>query len=88
LLFVPSKTTEFGGPEKHFLDLLPTVKERQLHRLIVCFDQDIIVLLYRWIEGFPWQASVAALLAGGRKRFSIHRLIALLPAREGYYRIG
>jgi len=60
LLFVLSETTEFGGLEKHFLDLLRRVKERQLHRLMGCFDQDIIGFLYSWIEGFPWQAPVAA----------------------------
>ena len=113
-MFVLPKTAEFGGLERHLLDLLRRLKEPQLHPLIVCFDQDIIsahmdrdqqaqvvvkcekepeslwdwlrmireahpdiiVFIYSWIEAFPWQAPVAALLAGVRRRFSIHQLIA------------
>jgi glycosyltransferase involved in cell wall biosynthesis len=40
---------------------------------------DIIVFIYSWIGAFPWQAHVAALLAGVRRRFSVHQLIAHLP---------
>jgi glycosyltransferase involved in cell wall biosynthesis len=117
IMFVLPKTTEFGGLERHLLDLLRRLKEPHLHRLIVCFDHDvisahmdgdqraqvvvecekepetlrewirmirtarpdIIVFIYSWIEAFPWQAHIAALLAGVRRRFSIHQLIAHLP---------
>ena len=56
---------------KSLWDWLQTIREAQ---------PDIIVFLYSWIEAFPWQAHVAALLAGVRRRFSIHHLIAHLPA--------
>jgi len=48
-------------------------------RLIRDARPDTIVFIYSWLEAFPWQASVAAFLAGVRKRFSIHHLIALQP---------
>jgi glycosyltransferase involved in cell wall biosynthesis len=48
-------------------------------RMIREAHPDIIVLIYSRIEAFPWQAPVAALLAGVRRRFSIHRLIAHPP---------
>jgi glycosyltransferase involved in cell wall biosynthesis len=117
IMFVLPKTTEFGGLERHLLDLLRRLKEPQLHPSILCFDQDIIsahmdrdqraqlvvkcekgpeslwdwlrtireahpdiiVFIYSWIEAFPWQAPVAAFLAGVRRRFSIHHLIAHPP---------
>ena len=117
IIFVLPKTTEFGGLERHLLDLLRRLKEPQLRPMILCFEQDIIsvhmdrdlreqvivkcekepeslwdwirtirqahsdiiVFIYSWIEAFPWQAHVAALLAGVRSRFSIHQLIAHLP---------
>ncbi len=117
IMFVLPKTTEFGGLERHLLDLLRWMKEAQPHPLIVCFDKDIItahmdrdqraqvvvkcekepeslwdwvrmirdsqpdiiVFIYSWIGAFPWQAPVAALLAGVRRRFSIHQLIAHPP---------
>jgi glycosyltransferase involved in cell wall biosynthesis len=117
IVFVLPKTTEFGGLERHLLDLLRRLRDPQLHPFIVCFDQDvisahmdrdqqaqvvvkcekepqslwhwlrvireahpdIIVFIYSWIEAFPWQAHVAALLAGVRRRFSIHQLIAHPP---------
>jgi len=46
---------------------------------------DTIVFCYSWIEAFPWQAPVAALLAGVRRRFSIQHLIPppLPPPVEG-----
>jgi glycosyltransferase involved in cell wall biosynthesis len=48
-------------------------------RLIRKTHPDTIVFIYSWIEAFPWQASVAAFLAGVRRRFSIHQLIAPPP---------
>jgi glycosyltransferase involved in cell wall biosynthesis len=36
---------------------------------------DIIVFPYSWIQAFPWQAPVAAALAGIRRRISIQHLI-------------
>jgi glycosyltransferase involved in cell wall biosynthesis len=39
----------------------------------------IIIFIYSWIEGLPWQAPVAALLAGVRRRLTIHHLIAQPP---------
>jgi glycosyltransferase involved in cell wall biosynthesis len=117
IVFVLPRTTDFGGLERHLLDLLCRLKEPQLHPSILCFDQDIIsahmdrdlqarvfvkcekepaslwdwlrtireahpdiiVFIYSWIGAFPWQAPVAALFAGARRRFSIHQLIADPP---------
>jgi glycosyltransferase involved in cell wall biosynthesis len=117
IMFVLPKTTEFGGLEKHLLDLLARLQEPQLHPLVICFDQDIIsahmdrahqahvvvkcekepeslwdwiriirevqpeiiVFSYSWIRAFPWQAPVAALLAGVRRRVSIQHLIPPPP---------
>ncbi|MGA2071907.1 MAG: glycosyltransferase family 4 protein [Terriglobia bacterium] len=44
-------------------------------RIIRENNPHIIVFDYSWIEAFPWQASVASLLAGVRKRISIQHLI-------------
>jgi glycosyltransferase involved in cell wall biosynthesis len=44
-------------------------------RLIRGAHPDTIVFCFSWIEAFPWQAPLAALLAGVRKRFSIQHLI-------------
>jgi glycosyltransferase involved in cell wall biosynthesis len=118
ILFVLPKSTEFGGLERHLLDLLRRLPETLLPPTIVCFERDIItarieqeqlgkvvvncmkeprsfwdwlrimrinkpatiVLPYSWIEAFPWQAPVAAALAGIPKRISIQHLIpASLP---------
>ena len=117
IMFVLPKTSEFGGLERHLLDLLRRLKDPQLRPSIVCFDQDIIsahmdrdqqahvvvkcekqpeslrdwlriireadpdiiVFIYSWIEAFPWQAPFAAFLAGVRRRFSIHQLVANPP---------
>jgi glycosyltransferase involved in cell wall biosynthesis len=117
ILFVLPRTTEFGGLERHLLDVLRRLKGPQLHSSVMCFEHDVIsahmdrdlsarvvvkcvkepeslwdwlrmireahpdtvVFIYSWIEAFPWQAHVAALLAGVGKRFSIHQLIAHLP---------
>lgn len=38
-------------------------------------DPDIIVFHYSWIKAFPWQAPVAATLAGIRRRISIQQLL-------------
>jgi glycosyltransferase involved in cell wall biosynthesis len=38
-------------------------------------NPDTIVFCNSWIEAFPWQAPVGALLAGVRRRFSIQHLI-------------
>jgi glycosyltransferase involved in cell wall biosynthesis len=38
-------------------------------------NPDAVVFCNSWIESFPWQAPVAALLAGVRRRFSIQHLI-------------
>jgi glycosyltransferase involved in cell wall biosynthesis len=113
ILFILPETTEFGGLERHLLDLLRRLKEPDLHLLIACFGQDIIsqhldselqarvvvqcekapkslwdwlrllrrarpdvaVFCSSWIEAFPLQASLAALLAGVPDRFSIQHLI-------------
>jgi len=42
IVFVLPKTTEFGGLERHLLDLLRRLKELPFHPLVVCFDHDII----------------------------------------------
>ena len=36
---------------------------------------DIVVFCYGWIASFPWQATVAAVLAGIRRRFAIQHLV-------------
>jgi glycosyltransferase involved in cell wall biosynthesis len=38
-------------------------------------NADTVVFCNSWIEAFPWQAPVGALLAGVRRRFSIQHLI-------------
>src|SRR5271154_4369423 len=113
IMFVLPKASEFGGLERHLLDLLRRLPERLLPPTVVCFAQDIItarmdheqqrqvvvkcmkepqslgdwvrimrkenpdtiVFPYSWIEAFPWQAPVAAVLAGIRRRISIQHLI-------------
>lgn len=121
IMFVLPKATQFGGVERHLLDLLQRLPELLSSPLILCFDQDIItarmdreqqshvivtcvkephslwdwfrtirkynpdtiVFLYSWIKAFPWEAPVAAMLAGIRRRISIQHLIApplTLPA--------
>ncbi len=118
IVFVLPKATEFGGLERHLLDLLRRLPETLLPPTVVCFERDIItarmdreqqgqvvvncveeprslwdwlriirrakadtiVFPYSWIEAFPWQAPVAAALAGIRKRIAIQHLIpASLP---------
>jgi glycosyltransferase involved in cell wall biosynthesis len=117
IVFVLPKTTEFGGLERHLLDLLRRLPESRLQPFLVCFDQDIIsermegeqlsqvvvkcekapttvrewirvirnakpdilVFCYSWIEAFPWQAPVAAFLAGVHRRYSIQHLIPTPP---------
>lgn len=117
LLFVLPKTTEFGGLERHLMELLRRLPQRELNVNILCFEQDhitahlrreghqevvvncekeplslwdwrravrqthpdIVVFCYSWIEAFPWQAPVAAWLAGVRKRYSIQHLIPETP---------
>ena len=118
IMFVLPRTTEFGGLERHLLELLRRLREPRLYPLIVCFAEDIItarmdrdqqaqvavkcqkepesfadwfrmirearpdiiVFCYSWIEAFPWQAPVAALLAGVKRRVSIQHLIpSLVP---------
>jgi glycosyltransferase involved in cell wall biosynthesis len=49
------------------------------YRLIRQIHPAIIIFSYSWVEAFPWQAPVAALLAGVRRRFSIQHLIAHPP---------
>jgi glycosyltransferase involved in cell wall biosynthesis len=44
-------------------------------RLIRGAHPHTIVFYHSWIEAFPWQAPLAALLAGVRNRFSIQHLI-------------
>ncbi len=113
IMFVLPKTTEFGGLERHLLDLLRRLPEPLAPPIVVCFDRDIItarmdqeqqrqvvvkcikeprslwhwlrfmrrdnpdtiVFPYSWIEAFPWQAPVAAVLAGIRRRISIQHLV-------------
>ncbi len=113
IVFVLPKATEFGGLERHLLDLLSRLPEELPPPTVLCFEQDIIsarmhreqqqrvlvrcvkepqslwgwlrvirenrpdilVFPYSWIEAFPWQAPVAAMLAGIPKRISIQRLI-------------
>jgi glycosyltransferase involved in cell wall biosynthesis len=116
ILFVLPKTSEFGGLERHLLELLKRFRDPALRPLIVCFDRDtvssymdpdqlarvevrcfpepqffiewlrifintrpaVVVFCYSWIEALPWIASVAAFVAGIRRRFSIHHLIPSL----------
>jgi glycosyltransferase involved in cell wall biosynthesis len=48
-------------------------------RMIQEARPDILVFIYTGIEVFPWQAHVAAWLAGVPRRFSMHRLVAHPP---------
>jgi glycosyltransferase involved in cell wall biosynthesis len=41
-MFVLPRTTEFGGLERHLLELLTRIQDPRIHPLIVCFGQDII----------------------------------------------
>jgi glycosyltransferase involved in cell wall biosynthesis len=113
IMFVLPKATEFGGIERHLLELLSRLPQPLPPPTVVCFDRDIItarmdqeqhgqqvvkcvkeprslwdwlriirkekpdtiVFLYNSIEAFPWQAPLAAALAGVRKRISIQHLI-------------
>ena len=113
IMFVLPKATEFGGLERHLLDLLRRLPEQLLPPIVVCFGQDIItarmdqeqqrqvvvkcmkepqslwdwlrimredkpdiiVFPYSGIRAFPWQAPVAALLAGIPRRISTQHLI-------------
>ena len=44
---------------------------------------DVVVFCYGWIESFPWQATLAAILSGIRRRFAIqHLVLPPLPPRE------
>jgi glycosyltransferase involved in cell wall biosynthesis len=112
IAFVLPKASEFGGLERHLLDLLrrlpelppPTVicfgqdiitarmdQDQQGQVVVKCIEEpqslwdwlriirknkpDIVVFPYSWIEAFPWQAPVAARLAGIRRRISVQHLI-------------
>jgi glycosyltransferase involved in cell wall biosynthesis len=113
MMFVLPKAIEFGGLERHLLDLLRRLPEQVSPPTVICFGQDIITArldpvqqrrilvksvnkpqsLWDWlriireekpetivfpcrsIEGFPWQAPVAAILAGVRRFISIQHLI-------------
>jgi glycosyltransferase involved in cell wall biosynthesis len=123
IVFVLPKASEFGGPERHLLDLLRRLPEQLLPPTVVCLGQDVItarmdpdhqgevvvkcvkepqslrdwlriirenkpdivVFPYSRIGAFPWQASVAAVLAGVPRRISVQHLIPppLPPAVQG-----
>lgn len=116
VVFIVPNTSEFGGLERHLLELLRRLREPWLQSVVLCFGRDtitphldsdqrkqvvvkclkepesfaewfrliqraradIIVFCYSWIQAFPWQAPVAALLAGVKRRVSIQHLIPSL----------
>lgn len=119
ILFVLPKASEFGGLERHLLDLLRRLPDTLVPAIVVCFVYDVItprmdqeqrekvivkclteprslwdwiriireeypnvvVFPYNWIEAFPWQVPVAAVLAGVRRRVSIqHSMPPPLPS--------
>lgn len=124
IVFVLPNNSEFGGLEKHLLDLIGMllgydnaelailcfgldIFTKRLHQewssrvtvrtatepttlsaWIKLFRQlhpDIVVFCYGWIASFPWEATLAAMLAGVRRRFAIQHLVLppLPPAPQG-----
>ena len=123
-LFVLPNSNEFGGLEKHTIDLIGCLREdKDAQFTILCLGQDIFtshldpdwgstvcvctktepvtvsgwrtllreyrpdvtVFCYGWIASFPWQAILAALLAGIRRRIAIQHLVLpeLPPVPDG-----
>jgi glycosyltransferase involved in cell wall biosynthesis len=124
VLFVLPNNNEFGGLEKHTIDLIATLRtQKDLQSTILCFGRDIftehldpewaptvrvctrtepvtfsgwrrlfrefrpglVVFCYGWIASFPWQAILAALFAGVRRRIAIQHLVLpkLPPLPDG-----
>src|ERR1035437_10284005 len=112
ILFVLPNNDEFGGLQRHLLQLIERLVEPGVQLSIIClgpdvfterFDPDwvphiavwprtepktlsgwtklfwevrpdIIVFYYGWVFSFPWQATVAPILLGIRRRFAIQHL--------------
>lgn len=113
ILFVLPNSGEFGGLEKHLLQLIERLVQYDVLISIVCFGPDIfsghmnsewsgrirvcaktepatlsawarlfrelktdrVVFCYGWIASFPWQATLASILAGISPRFAIQHLV-------------
>jgi glycosyltransferase involved in cell wall biosynthesis len=113
ILFVLPNSDEFGGLERHLLQLVERLLNCDQEISIVCFGPDIftrhfnpewmsrvlvwpkgepkslfgwaklfwgfrpevLVFCYGWIASFPWQAPLAAMLVGIRRRFAIQHLV-------------
>jgi glycosyltransferase involved in cell wall biosynthesis len=113
ILFLLPDSGEFGGLERHLLQLLEKLLESDLQVYIICFgpdvlsdrlnpdwlsrlrvqtetepktlfgwarlfrefSPDIVVFCYGWILSFPWQANLASVLTGIRRRFAIQHLV-------------
>jgi glycosyltransferase involved in cell wall biosynthesis len=77
--FGPDVISERFDPEWSQVVLVLTRREpRHLLDWVKLFRElrvDTVVFCYGWIFSFPWQAPVAAMLAGVRKRFAIQHLI-------------
>lgn len=123
ILFVLPNAGEFGGLERHLLQLIERLVPYELRISIVCFGPDIfsehmspewrgcvrvvakhepetflewirlfrelkadqVVFCYGWIASFPWQATLASLMAGVSERLAIQHLVLppLPPLPEG-----
>lgn len=121
IVFLLPNSDEFGGMERHLLQLLGRLLKEDVQLGVVVFGTDVIserfnpewsevvpvltrreprhlldwaklirelradtvVFCYGWILSFPWQAPIAAMLAGARKRFAIQHLI-LPPIPDPY----
>lgn len=113
ILFVLPDSAEFGGLEKHLLELIEMLLRHNTQVAVLCFGPDIfterfendwharvsvvtkaepkaisgwislfqqlrsdtVVFCYGWIDSFPWQATLAAMVAGIRRRFAIQHLV-------------
>jgi glycosyltransferase involved in cell wall biosynthesis len=113
ILFLLPNSDEFGGLERHLLQLMEKLLQLDLKVSIICFGpdvvterfnpdwiprvtvwkktepttligwtkllgesrHDIVVFCYGWILSFPWQATLAGMLTGSRRRFAIQHLV-------------
>ena len=75
--------SEYMEPELRSRTVVKCFPEPQsfLHwfRLIRVARADIVVFCYRSLAAFPWQAPLASLLAGVRRRIAIQYLVPLSP---------
>lgn len=125
ILFLLPNSNEFGGLERHLLQLTDKLLESNAQITVICFGPDliserlthkcsarvtvwerkepqslfrwtmlirsarpdVIVFCYGWILSFSWQAILASVLTGIRKRVAIQHLV-LPPIPAPYSRGG